>query len=377
MATEHPRLVGGRYRLERTLGRGGMGTVYAAVDTSLERAVAVKVIQRAIAEDADLRGRFLREAKSTARLRHENVVEVFDVGETDEHEPFFVMELLEGETLAEVMRRGDALGPSRAIAIALQICSALDFAHREGVVHRDVKPANVMLVQNRGGDVVKLLDFGVAKVMGQTTLEGAVVGTVEYMAPEQISGAHLDGRCDIYALGAVLYRMLSGAPLFRADGVAAMMQRHLSTAPEPLRVRAAHLPEELERVVHRALAKRPEDRYTRMSELADALRAIPLPLDETTLKDPPGAPAEHALPLPDVPARPIPSSRDLPRELSARRRKRGRRRGSCAFEGRISREIQRGTMRSWSWPPKSRHRSLRGPPPARWSRSRRRLTCPP
>src|SRR4051812_37325750 len=264
-----PRLLGGRYRLEAKLGSGGMGVVYRATDLTMHRAVAVKLVRGVdgAALDDEVAGRFLREAKNTARVQHENIIEVYDLGRSDQGDMYFVMELLEGESLSTKLRREGKLSPVVAVHIARQMCAALHVAHSAGIIHRDLKPANVMLV-TRGADssYVKVLDFGVAKSytpdqQTQLTHTGMLVGTVEYMAPEQIMGRKVDGRTDLYSLGVVMYRMLTGKPPFRDGGVPAMIHAHLNVFPKPMSELKPEISGALDRVVLRCLAKQPEQRY--------------------------------------------------------------------------------------------------------------------
>jgi len=274
-----PRLLSERYRLEAELGHGGMGVVYRATDLMMKRAVAVKLIRASdgSALDEEVAGRFLREAKNTARIQHENIVEVYDLGRSKSGDLYMVMELLEGESLSVRLRREGPLAPALAVHIGRQICDALEVAHQAGIVHRDLKPANIMLLRRAGHDAfVKVLDFGVAKSTSgdqttQLTHTGMLVGTVEYMAPEQIMGKTVDGRTDIYSLGIMLYRMLLGRPPFKDASVPAMIHHHLNVMPKPLHELVADIPGELDRVVLRCLAKLPERRYESMAELARAL----------------------------------------------------------------------------------------------------------
>lgn len=274
-----PRVLSGRYRLEATLGRGGMGVVYRGVDLLIKRPIAVKLVRAVdgISIDEETAGRFLREAKHTARLQHEHIIEVFDLGKAEDNSLYFVMELLEGESLSTRLRRDGKLSPEITVHIARQICDGLEAAHAAGVVHRDLKPANVMLLSRAGDDhFVKVLDFGVAKSTTsehetQLTHTGMLVGTVDYMAPEQISGRPVDARTDIYALGVVLYRMLSGHAPFRDAGVPALIHAHLNTMPQPLTEITTGIPNELDHVVLRCLAKNPERRFESMAELSRAL----------------------------------------------------------------------------------------------------------
>ena len=276
-----PRLLGGRYRLEAKLGSGGMGVVYRATDLTMHRSVAVKLIRGidGVALDEEVAGRFLREAKNTARVQHENIIEVYDLGRSDQGDMYFVMELLEGESLSTKLRRDGKIAPAVTVHIARQMCAALHVAHSAGIIHRDLKPANVMLVR-RGNDssYVKVLDFGVAKSytpdqQTQLTHTGMLVGTVEYMAPEQIMGRQVDGRTDLYALGVVMYRMLTGKPPFRDGGVPALIHAHLNVFPKPMSELKPEISGALDRVILRCLAKQPEQRYESMEELSRALAA--------------------------------------------------------------------------------------------------------
>lgn len=283
-----PRLLNGRYRLEATLGHGGMGVVYRGVDLMMRRPIAVKLVRGVdgMELDDEIAGRFLREAKNTARLQHEHIIEVFDLGRTEEGGLYFVMELLEGASLSARLRRDGKFSPSATVHIGRQICEALQVAHTVGVIHRDLKPANIMLLSRAGDDdFVKVLDFGVAKSLNggdqetQLTHTGMLVGTVDYMAPEQIMGKPVDGRTDIYALGVVLYKMLSGKAPFRDTGVPALIHAHLNTMPKPLIEVVAGVPNELDHVVLRCLAKLPERRFESMAELARALSHAMMPAD--------------------------------------------------------------------------------------------------
>jgi eukaryotic-like serine/threonine-protein kinase len=278
-AEDLPKLLNGRYRLEGSLGEGGMGVVYRGVDLMMHRPVAVKLIRSAdgYGFDDEIAGRFLREAKNTARLQHEHIVEVFDLGRTNEGDLYFVMELLEGESLASRIRKLGRIPPHETVHIAQQICKGLHVAHVAGVVHRDLKPANIMLLRRAGDPLfVKVLDFGVAKAhdpdqQTQFTHTGMLVGTVDYMAPEQITGKPVDGRTDIYSLGVLLYRMLAGRPPFKDTGVPALIHAHLNTMPKPITEIVGDVPNALDFVVLRCLAKSPDRRYESMAELGRAL----------------------------------------------------------------------------------------------------------
>jgi serine/threonine-protein kinase len=298
-----PRVLANRYRLEATIGEGGMGVVHRAIDQELERAVAIKVLSDS--QDEAALERFLVEAKRTAAVRHPSIIEVFDVGR-DGPDAFLVMELLLGETLAQRLARG-ATPAAEAIAIGVQICDALAAAHDAGLVHRDLKPANVFLA--RGGDFearVKLLDFGIAKRIDGATARtdpNMIIGTIEYLSPEQIRGGALDGRSDLYALGMTLYRMLTGALPFKGENIPTIIHKHLSVAPVSLRERAPDLaiPARLDAAVLRLLAKSPGDRP---ASARDAKRELLAALE------PAGALAEEptgaASPYGPVPVLPVP-----------------------------------------------------------------------
>ncbi len=273
-----PRVLRQRYRLDAILGEGGMGVVYRGVDLALERAVAVKLTRAQATPDPAAAARFLREVKSAAKIRHEHVIEVFDVGEDEGGDLFYVMELLEGESLSRRLAREGRLSPAAAIHVAAQVCEALTAAHGTGVIHRDLKPANVMLLRRGRDDAyVKLIDFGVSKTADPTTIPtrtGEIIGTIGYMAPEQIRGDGVDARTDLYALGVMLYRALTGADVFEDRGLPAAVHDHLETAPMALRQRAPHagIPPALDAVVLRCLSKRPEDRFDSAASAASALR---------------------------------------------------------------------------------------------------------
>ncbi len=261
----------GRYEVTSVMGQGAMGTVYKAVDPLIERVVAIKTInlELSIDERAEFEERFYREAKSAGRLNHPNIVTIYDVGETDEA-AYIAMEYLEGESLREMLDSGVVLPIQRICSIAAQVASALDYAHENGVVHRDIKPANIMISRNRD---VKLMDFGIALIpTGSRTQAGTVLGSPKYMAPEQVTGKAADGRADIFSLGAVLYEMLTGSTPFNGDNLTAIMYKILNDPPEMPSALNARVPRELDRIVARALAKRPEDRYQTAKEFAKDLK---------------------------------------------------------------------------------------------------------
>lgn len=267
----------GRYRIERELGRGGMGVVYAAYDQQLERPVAIKTIAET-APDEQARKRFLREARTAARVRHPNVCHIYEINEYNQ-ELFIAMEFLEGESLAARIARGPLPIPE-AVQVSLEILSALDALHGEGVVHRDLKPSNVFLTPHG----VKILDFGLARsnpcdinqasdsTESRLTQSGAIVGTLAYMAPEQIRGEPIDARTDLFALGAVIFEMLMGRRAF--PGRTSLEVYHRTLYEQPLALGGSPAAAATGRVIRRALAKRPEDRYASAAEMAEALRAL-------------------------------------------------------------------------------------------------------
>lgn len=269
------RALAGRYALERELGRGGMATVYLATDLKLGRHVAIKVLAPAMR--AHLGGeRFEREIRLVARLSHPHIVPLFEAGEADGL-LFYVMEYVEGESLRARLAREHTLPVAEAVRIAVQVADALQCAHDRGVVHRDVKPANVLL--SAAGHAV-VTDFGVAKLLETSggsrddslTASGVVVGTAEYMSPEQAAGErHVDARSDVYALGVVLYEMLAGEPPFTGPAPQALVARILTERPPPLRSRRPDVPPALGRAVERALAKRPDERPATARAFAAAL----------------------------------------------------------------------------------------------------------
>ena len=269
----------GAYRLVERLGTGGMGTVYRAVHEKLGRAVAIKVLDRAMASDRTNVARFFQEARSVNTIRHPNVVEIYDFV-TAGKDIYTVMELLVGQDLHQALfhQGGHPFTPERTVSILEQICAALQAAHGRSIIHRDLKPANVFLTrrQQDAGDLVKLLDFGLAKferIEGHMTRDGVVLGTPEYMAPEQARGESLDGRVDLYAVGCLGYQMLTAEQLFAGGGYADVMLRHIKETPRPPRELNPAIPEALERAILRSLAKRPEDRPATARAMAEELCA--------------------------------------------------------------------------------------------------------
>jgi Protein kinase domain len=265
---EAPRVLNERYEVESTLGRGGMAQVYRANDRVLGRPVAVKVLSRKLSGDQKFLTRFRREAQASAGLNHPHVVSVYDTGAHDDLH-YIVMEYVEGETLASLMARDGALPPEKAARIAADVAEALEAAHRQGLVHRDVKPGNVMIDPDGR---VKVVDFGIARAATDDTLTqtGLVLGTAAYLSPEQARGDGVDARSDIYSLGCVLYEMLTGRAPFEAESSVAMAYKHVNEQPDPP---DGEVPPELAAVVMRALEKDPDHRFQTAAEMQAALLA--------------------------------------------------------------------------------------------------------
>jgi Protein kinase domain len=269
--TRQGQVLAGRYQLGPLLGAGGMASVYRATDRVLERTVAVKVLGPPYDQDPAFVERFRHEARAAARLSHPNVVAVYDSGSAAGVE-YIVMEYVPGETLADILRRQGVLDPGRAAEVGRLVCEALEAAHAQGLVHRDVKPANV-LVSHDGQ--VKVADFGIAKAASHTlTGSGPLLGTAAYLSPEQAQGGAVDARSDVYGLGCVLYELLTGAPPFVADSPVAVASRQVSEPPEPPSRRNRKVGPTLEAVVMTALAKDPARRFQTASAMGQALARI-------------------------------------------------------------------------------------------------------
>jgi serine/threonine-protein kinase len=306
------RVIKGRYRVLSKVGEGGMGTVYLAEQISIARKVALKLLHAEYATDDEFVRRFHQEARLAASLSHRHVTTVFDFDQGDDGCLFIVMEYLEGRSLSEMIRREGALPVALAIRLGVQIAEGLEAAHRKGVIHRDVKPQNIMVV---GADSeVKLMDFGIARMRDsgatQFTRAGMMMGTPEYMAPEQIEGREVSEKTDIYAFGIVLYEMLAGSTPFRAATAAAVLAKQLQEAPAPLGRLRRDVPPEVDQVVIQALEKDPRERPSSMEEIVRALdgadrRPVEPTVPGTAVVAPAAVvPRAASPPAPDSPAAP-------------------------------------------------------------------------
>ncbi|MEV5232909.1 Stk1 family PASTA domain-containing Ser/Thr kinase [Streptomyces pseudogriseolus] len=270
---EEPRRLGGRYELGQVLGRGGMAEVYLAHDTRLGRTVAVKTLRADLARDPSFQARFRREAQSAASLNHPAIVAVYDTGEDyidGVSIPYIVMEYVDGSTLRELLHSGRKLLPERTLEMTIGILQALEYSHRAGIVHRDIKPANVMLTRN---GQVKVMDFGIARAMGDSgmtmTQTAAVIGTAQYLSPEQAKGEQVDARSDLYSTGCLLYELLTVRPPFVGDSPVAVAYQHVREEPQPPSVFDPEITPEMDAIVLKALVKDPDYRY----QSADEMRA--------------------------------------------------------------------------------------------------------
>ncbi len=274
------KVIAERYQVERLLGVGSMGLVYRCRHTVLGRTVALKIIRQDLAQDDESVGRFLTEAQAASAIGSKHIVEVQDFGKLPDGATYIVMEHLEGLTLGESMDRQGGLPIDEAVHVSIQIAEALGAAHAVGVVHRDLKPDNIFLLESEDGSFVKILDFGIAKVMSSSqklTAVGSVIGTPHYMSPEQATGARTDARTDVYSLGVMLYEMACGKVPFDAENPLAVISMQVTDDPPPLRKRMPKgraLPQGFESVVNKCLAKDPEERFSTMDDVRAALERI-------------------------------------------------------------------------------------------------------
>src|SRR5450432_645151 len=269
----------GNYKLTAKLGEGGMGVVYLGEHPVIGKKVAMKAIHPELARNPEVVSRFVMEAKAVNQIGHEHIVDIGDFGNTADGDFYFIMEYLQGESLADRLKREVILSQSRALAIAAQVADALGASHDHGIIHRDLKPENVFLILRRGNpDFVKVLDFGLAKLtqteekVTHKTRAGSVMGTPYYMAPEQCEGkTEIDHRADIYSLGVLLFEMLTGKVPFGGDGYGEIIVKHITMPPPSVRSLVPELTPELDLILFRALAKDRTQRFQTMAELRDAL----------------------------------------------------------------------------------------------------------
>src|SRR5271166_2229953 len=273
-----PRLLGDRYELEGVVGRGGMAEVYRARDIRLDRIVAIKTLRADLARDQTFQARFRREAQSAASLNNPSIVAVYDTGEdmsTGVPVPYIVMEYVDGRTVRDLLIEGHRLLPQRALEIISGVLRALEYSHQAGIVHRDIKPGNVMVTRN--GDI-KVMDFGIARAMSDTqatmTQTAQVIGTAQYLSPEQARGERVDSRSDLYSTGCLLYELLTGRPPFTGDSPVAIAYQHVRENPVPPSRVDPDVPAWADAIVLKAMAKGPADRYQTAGDMrADLQRA--------------------------------------------------------------------------------------------------------
>lgn len=300
--------IDGKYQVLENVGKGGMSVVYKAMQTAMNRVVALKMLKMGLSSDPIFAQRFTREASLLGKLNHPNIVTVFDSGKTPQGNLYLAMDFLSGPTLQDILDKTGAIPVERAAPLILQICDALNHAHKRDIIHRDLKPGNIMIeTDHKGEEVVKIVDFGLAK-MGEgserLTRAGELWGSSFYMSPEQCNGSESDSRSDIYSFGIVMYQMLTGKVPFRGSGFMETVSKQLNEPPPPLRMTKAdlNLPDMTERVLFRCLEKAPEDRFQNVADLKSALQSV-LP-----------EPAKPEKDLSSRPARPIGAPRPAPKK---------------------------------------------------------------
>src|SRR3954467_5236696 len=271
----------GRYKVISEIGQGAMGTVYKAVDPIIDRTVAIKTINLNLSKSEleEYEARFQQEIKAAGRLNHPNIVTIYDVGKTDQV-AYMAMEFLEGAELKDMIASGNLPAVDSVVDIISQVADGLWFAHQQDIVHRDVKPSNIMVLK---GGIAKITDFGIARLPNSAvkTMTGLILGSPRYMSPEQVIGKAIDARSDIFSLGVVLYEALTGIAPFDGDNVNAIMYATVNTTPPPLSAHNRHVPPMLDLIVAKAMAKLLEDRYQTIKELGDDLREVRRQMDSS------------------------------------------------------------------------------------------------
>ena len=274
----------GRYLIREIIGEGAMARVFKAYDPEIDREIAVKLLKSQLAEDDQYRARFLREAKGAGTLSHPNIVTIYDVGVDGKH-PYIAMELVDGVTLTDLIRTGDKVATRDIVEIGIQLTRALDFAHKKGIIHRDIKPGNIMLINETS--TVKVADFGICRIddpeggdQNQQTQMGDVLGTPNYMSPEQVMGQKVDSRSDLFSVGVVMYKLLTNSLPFEGDSVISVAYKIAKSEAPPVQTLRPEIPLTLRRIVERALKKQPEKRFQTGEELALALIGVARELNE-------------------------------------------------------------------------------------------------
>ncbi|MEJ2394476.1 MAG: protein kinase, partial [Candidatus Thiodiazotropha sp.] len=271
----------GRFQVIEAIGEGAMSNVYKAFDPEINRTLAIKLLRGECAADPEYRYRFLQEAKAAGKLTHPNIVTIFDVGEADAG-PYIAMEYLEGPTLDRLMVSGQRVPLRDAVIYGIQLAEALDYSHSRGIVHRDVKPSNIISLGERDG--IRITDFGIAhmEVAGtaQRTIMGTVLGTPQYMSPEQIEGLPVDGRSDLFSLGVILYQLVTGQKPFASETLTSLLLKIVKEDPAPICDQTGEVPQSLQKTITRLLAKKPEQRFQTGREVAQQLRRVVHEIDE-------------------------------------------------------------------------------------------------
>ena len=335
--TEFPQVLAGRYEIRDLIGRGGMAEVHLGYDKRLSRIIAIKLLRSDIAGDPTFHARFSREAQSAAALNHPTIVAVYDSGEEEftapngstRSVPYIVMEYVEGHTVRELLGDGEAVPIPEAVEITTGVLDALEYSHRAGIVHRDIKPGNIMLTST---GAVKVMDFGIARAIEDSaatvTQTHAVVGTAQYLSPEQARGELVDARSDLYSTGCLLYELLTGQPPFTGDSAVAIAYQHVREIPKPPSALAADVPESLDRVVLKALAKARDDRYQdaahMRTELLAAARGMAVSAPATETWQSTTAMPSATAPSPAPPAPPISTQPSAPEQTAEDKRPRRR-----------------------------------------------------